>query len=172
MGESGLKTEGPRLSEVMDGRQYDKEIERQDGKVFRLTLYPLGEDKEIGGRIVAYIRDVTSEKRILSRMQQNERLVSVGKLAAGLAHEMNNPLGVILCYTDLLNQALQDEQSIKDLEVITRHAKQAQKVLSDLLNFARAKPTTTGPLEVREVVARVGEVFQVQAESRNCRLKV
>ena len=168
----GLRLDRGPLSGILGGRQYDKEIQRPDGQVFRLTLYPLGEDKEIGGRIVAYIREITNEKRLLAQMRQSERLVSVGKLAAGLAHEMNNPLGVILCYTDLLNQALENSQDLKDLEVINRHARQAQKVLNDLLNFARAKPTAAGPLEVREIVARTGEVFQVQAESRRCRLTV
>ena len=169
---SGLGVDRAPLAGILGGAQYYKEIERQDGRVFRLTLYPLGDEKEISGRIVAYVREITNEKRMISRMQQNERLVSVGKLAAGLAHEMNNPLGVILCYSDLMKQALSDEQDLKDLEVITRHAKQAQKVLSDLLNFARAKPTATGPLEVGEVLGRVGEVFRVQAESRHCRLKM
>ena len=172
LGSSGLDVGQAPLSEILGGSQYYKEIERGDGRVFRLTLYPLGDDKEIGGRIVAYAREITNEKRILSQMQQNERLVSVGKLAAGLAHEMNNPLGVILCYSDLLEQALKKEQNLKDLEIITRHARQAQKVLSDLLNFARAKPTATGPLEVGEVMDRVGGVFRVQAESRHCGLEL
>ena len=172
MTSGGLGSAGALLSQVVQGATFTKEVGLDDGRVFRLTLYPLPEGGGTSGRIVAYVREITDEKRMMAQIQQNERLVSVGKLASGLAHEMNNPLGVILCYADLLDAGLSDDQSRADLAIIVRHAKQAQKVLSDLLNFARAKPKTSGPVEVGEVVKDIYEVFKVQAESRRCDLSM
>jgi two-component system NtrC family sensor kinase len=168
----GLDTDPNSLIKALGGKPFSRDIKLKDGYTYRLTLYPMPGDTAPQGRIVAYCREVTDEKRMLAQIQQSERLVSVGKLAAGLAHEMNNPLGVILCYADLLEQALKEDQQRQDLEVITRHARQAQSVLNDLLNFARAKPTTSGPLELRELISRVGQIFEVQAEARRVELSI
>ena len=169
---SGLFSEDKPLHQVLDGKPFNKEVSQANGREFRLTLYPLTASSGSSDRIVAYIREITDEKRIIAQMQQNERLVSVGKLAAGLAHEMNNPLGVILCYADLLDQSLRDDQQRQDLKVINRHAKQAHKVLGDLLNFARSKPPVSGHLEVREVVSQVGQIFTMQAGAKKVRLEI
>jgi nitrogen-specific signal transduction histidine kinase len=56
-------------------------------------------------RFVAYLREVTAQRRMEGQLRQSERLAAVGQLAAGLAHEINNPLGVIRCYAELLRAA-------------------------------------------------------------------
>jgi two-component system, NtrC family, sensor kinase len=58
-------------------------------------------------------------KKWSCKIQQAEKLVAMGQLAAGVAHEINNPLGVILCYVDLLKRELADSpQGLQDLAVI------------------------------------------------------
>ena len=52
--------------------------------------------------IVHHAKDITAEKRVEQRIQHAEKLASMGQLAGGIADEINNPLGVILCYADLL----------------------------------------------------------------------
>ena len=85
------------------------------------------------------IRDITQEKRIQTHLAQAEKLASVGQLAAGVAHEINNPLGVIRCYADLIQkQTKKDEQLQEDARVITKHAAICKSVVESLLNFARA----------------------------------
>jgi C4-dicarboxylate-specific signal transduction histidine kinase len=94
----------------------------------------------------------------------------VGKLTAGLAHEINNPLGVILCYAGLLKQTITDPQQATDLEIIERHTRQAQRVLQDLLNFARPKAAGSGTADACLVAASITEVFSVQAMKKGVRL--
>ncbi|CAO0820365.1 hypothetical protein DFAR_1540016 [Desulfarculales bacterium] len=90
-----------------------RELARR-GRALRLTLYPLTDPLGRQQRLMAYARDVTikraclpsGERQMLAEMQRSERLV-----AAGLAHEINSPLGIILCYAELLKTSLPQGQA-------------------------------------------------------------
>jgi len=114
-----------------------------NGQFFETHSYPAFDDHGDLKNIVCYAKDVTLQKQVEHRMQQAEKLVALGQLAAGIAHEINNPLGIILCYTDLLKDDLsQAPDRLKDLEVIGKHAKNCQHIVRDLLSFARNQQTT------------------------------
>ncbi|BBD09188.1 c-type heme family protein [Desulfovibrio ferrophilus] len=155
-----------------DGTPKSYETELLAGRSFALNIYPVPGSKDRGGRAVIYVRENSSEKRMLARLQQNEKLITVGKLAAGLAHEINNPLGIILCYAELLRSAASTDQSKADVEIIINHTKQAQRVLQDLLNFARPRKATKGPCDPLTVITTLCEVFSVQAEKRGASIKL
>lgn len=122
--------------------------------------------------MVVFLRETTMERHLQSQMLRTEKLASVGRFTAGLAHEINNPLGVIRCYTDLLRQAISDPQQLDDLHVIERHTHQAQRVLRDLLNFARPKAVGSGIADASQVVQSLSEVFSVQAAQKGVRMAV
>lgn len=165
---------------LASGVPHVEEVSVDEGRCFALSMYPIpsalpylddpAAHKSGYGRIVVYAREITQEKRMLSQMQQSEKMITVGKLAAGLAHEINNPLGVISCYAELLRQNLGEEQQLQDLDVILRHTRQAQRVLRDLLNFARPKPSAYGECDAGIVAARITEIFSVQATKRGVTL--
>ncbi|OGR99492.1 MAG: hypothetical protein A2016_09150 [Elusimicrobia bacterium GWF2_62_30] len=71
-------------------------------------------------------------------LMQSEKLASMGQLAAGVAHELNNPLGVVLLYAHLLSeQCQQDSRVAADAKMITEQADRCKKIVGGLLNFAR-----------------------------------
>jgi len=84
-----------------------------------------------------------------------EKLASMGQLAAGIAHEINNPLGVILLYAKLLlDDASADPQRRRDLGLIAEQAERCRKIVAGLLNFARRNKVVRQPVDVTRMVDR------------------
>lgn len=153
----------------MNANQAQREIVLPSGRSLVLRGYPLTGYPGVG-RTIVYARDNTVEKTMLARMQRSEKALAVGKLAAGLAHEINNPLGVILCYARLLWDNGKSEHS-EDLDIIIRHSLQAQKVLQDLMRFARPKPEAMGAIKLADAVAFIARVFQVRAAKQSIKIE-
>jgi len=83
-------------------------------------------------------RDITERKKLEQRMSHTEKLASVGTLAAGVAHEINNPLAVILGFTEmLLDQTPQESENYELLKTIERQGMNAKRIVENLLGFAR-----------------------------------
>jgi iron only hydrogenase large subunit-like protein/nitrogen-specific signal transduction histidine kinase len=80
-------------------------------------------------------------------LKQSEKLANMGQLSAGIAHELNNPLGVIAMYSNILKEeAAKDDPIIEDLDLIVEQADRCKKIVGGLLNFARknqVKPDET-----------------------------
>jgi signal transduction histidine kinase len=66
-----------------------------------------------------------------------EKLANLGQLAAGLAHELNNPLGVVLMYAHFLQDEASDKNILEDSQIVIEQAERCKKIVSDLLQFAR-----------------------------------
>jgi two-component system NtrC family sensor kinase len=95
-----------------------------------------------------------------ARLLKAERLAGLGALAAGVAHELNNPLGVILGYVKTLRRAEVSEEVSADLRIVEEEAHQCRRIVEDLVAFAREprlerRPTDVGAL-ASEVVTRLG----------------
>ena len=145
-----------------------EQVHGRDGNIYEVTFYPLFSDKGEVRNVVCYAKDITGKIEVERRIQQTEKLVSLGQLAAGVAHEINNPLGIILCYTDILLEDSLDlnTQACEDVKVIEKHARSCQKIVTDLLNFSRSQKTDkqNGSVNraIEEVVALAKQQFVKQ----------
>lgn len=162
------RTEGAESRNIVDqlGAETTREIETPNGRSFIVNTIELAKEENRAARIVVAIQEDTEKKRMLRQFVQAEKLGTVGKLAAGLAHELNNPLGVILCYAELLQKSVSNEQHQADIDVIIKHTSQAQSVLRDLLNFARPKVSTHQRTVVGDVTESVIGVFRIQVAKK------
>jgi PAS domain S-box-containing protein len=113
------------------------------------------------GEITHYqgvIEDITQKKQMQEQLILADRLSSVGELASGIAHELNNPLtGIIGIAELLLNQKIPDHCR-QDLELMHSEAQRAAQVVRNLLTFARKHSTDKKAVDINEVIKRVMEL--------------
>ncbi|MBN1918406.1 MAG: 4Fe-4S binding protein [Verrucomicrobia bacterium] len=89
-------------------------------------------------------------------LMHSERLASMGQLAAGIAHEVNNPLGIVLMYSHLLLEDVQlDDERRRDLKMIAEQADRCKRIVSGLLNFARQNKVVFERVDVPDLVNQV-----------------
>jgi signal transduction histidine kinase len=133
-----------------------KEVKVATGEIFLIYFYPIQSTIGVVDNLICYVKDITEQKKLEIKIQQTEKLVSLGQLAAGIAHEINNPLGVILCHIDLL----QDEGNLSDdakadLAIIEKHAGNCRSIIADLLNFAHQQQTVKALGSIKTIITDV-----------------
>ncbi|MEH0019553.1 MAG: ATP-binding protein [Desulfobacter sp.] len=96
------------------------------------------------------IKNINDKKQMEQQIAQADKLAALGEMSAGVAHEINNPLGIILGYTQLM---LKEKSGFEeDLKTIEKHVKNCREVVSDLLSFSRKGGKEMGLVDVHKVV--------------------
>ncbi len=123
------------------------------GGQLNMTVSPIAAGGDGGERaFVVIARDVTSERQFETRMSEAEKLAGIGQLAAGIAHQLNTPLGSILLSAQMLADASLSDDEQEDVQRIIRQTEQCRTIIKGLLNFARPQHTERGVLPLGEVV--------------------
>lgn len=105
---------------------------------------------------VVTLVDVTEKKKLEEKMYQADKLSSIGTLAAGVAHEINNPLAVILGFTDLLLEKVPPHSEFHDmLETIYKQGNNAKRIVENLLSFVRFKEHLEEEIDINKVIERI-----------------
>lgn len=104
-------------------------------------------------------------KNTHAHLVQTEKLASLGRMAAGVAHEINNPLTGIVTFAHLLKQRVPaDSTEAEDLDVIIEQSERCAKIIKNLLTFARATPSEKGKVSVNDVLNRT--IFMVKNQEK------
>jgi two-component system NtrC family sensor kinase len=119
-------------------------------------------------RVEKAMKDLTENQ---ARLIQAEKLASMGQMAAGIAHEINNPLGVVLMYSHLLKEELSDaSKGREDVERIIAEAERTRSIVRGILNFAREEKVARAPTDINSLVK--GAVQEILAASPKGKYRV
>jgi PAS domain S-box-containing protein len=118
------------------------------------------------------IDNITDRVRLEDQLIQNDKLTSIGLLAAGVAHEVNTPLAVISSYSQMLRKEISPEDSrFKLLEKITKQTFRASEIVNNLLNFSRTNATEFADVDLHQVIRDTIALMEHQLKSARIRVE-
>lgn len=160
-----LKTVKESAAPLKEVRQ--EEIKNGQGRIFTISISAL--DPE-GGYIIT-AKDVTEERLMQKRLMLSSKLASLGEMAAGVAHEINNPLQAILCNIELLEYDANDPGH-KRLKRVRDGVLRIKTIIKDLLIFAREQTTETENADLNIVIEKSLDILKHQLRMVNVGIRL
>lgn len=122
-------------------------------------------------RVVVVVRDVTEQRLLEASLSRSEKLASVGRLAAGIAHEINNPMTVISANAQILSEEIAAEHPyFGSIELIDRAAERASRIVRNLLDFSRVEQFDFQQIDVNHSLHEA--VLMVAAQVRQAKGRI
>jgi two-component system sensor histidine kinase HydH len=141
--------------------------EQKSGKTIPMALSatPIkNEDNECEGAVIV-LRDLSEIKQLEEKVRRSEKLAAIGKLAAGVAHEIRNPLSSIRGFAQFLKHALKDMPRDRQYaETMVSEVDRINKVVTDLLTFARPMEADLKPTNVTELIEHAVRLVEADAK--------
>lgn len=138
---------------------------RKNGTLYTedMTVTPLRDAAGTIAHFIAIKQDITERKNLESHLLRNQRLESVGRLASGVAHDLNNILAPVLLAPPLLREAISDPETRSLIDTIESSAKRGAEIIKQLLTFGRGLKGERIPIQlrtlVREMLKLIRETF-------------
>ncbi len=152
----------------------------EKARYFEVTATPIEDSKGEQNRALLFLRDVTEKRLQELQLMQAEKLSSIGVLAAGVAHEINNPLSSVAGYAEALlrrfneGHALAEDPRLEDfpqyLQVIVRESYRCKGIIDSLLSFSRKSDGSVSNVNINDILNEVLEL--VKYKSRNEKIEI
>jgi PAS domain S-box-containing protein len=153
------------------------------GKVryFDVTATPIEDSRSEQNRVLLFLRDVTEKRLQELQLMQAEKLSSIGVLAAGVAHEINNPLSSVAGYAEALLRRFNEERSLSEdsrlddfpkyLQVIVRESYRCKGIIDSLLSFSRKSDGSVSNININDVLNEVLELVRYKSRYEKIEIK-
>ena len=168
-------TEWNRIKRLIETKEYilneETEFTKPDGSVQHVIL-TAGIDYGAFGcerRFHFIIKNINEKKEMEKQIAQADKLAALGELSAGVAHEINNPLGIIMGHTQLIlkQEAANEFKYYEDLKTIEKHVKNCRTVVADLLAFSRKGSTEHGVMDISRIIRDVAGFVRNHSDFRD-----
>ena len=179
----------PELTDILETMLFDTRDTRRGtsreitlkNRILEVNIFPILNPKGEAEKLLFMASDVTRERMAERQMLQDNKMIAVGQLAAGVAHEIRNPLGIIRNYCYVLKTMNDEEAQEQAVQVIEKSAKPAGNIIDNLLNFSRISKKQVQEVYIKkhinsvislnrgmlkkkqiDITVRCGEDFQVK----------
>jgi PAS domain S-box-containing protein len=162
----------PKIQEILtkDSWQGDLVVLRKDKteSPVSVALQVIRDDEGKPLSILEIIQELTSQKAMEKQLIQSEKLIVIGTLAAGVAHELNQPLMVIRGYTQILLSNHQNDPELKDsLKRIEGQTTRMMKIIQHLRDFSRGSTGMKEPLSLNQIIENAFTLLNQQLKAHN-----
>lgn len=149
-------------------KDYQKEFEYEN-RIYEKSTFPLKDKERKSHRVLIMIKDITNLRISEQQLLHSNKMAAVGQLAAGVAHEIRNPMGLIRNYCYLLkdNIDMKDRLNVKAVHVIESSVKKASDVIENLLNFSRITGDHVEYVHIKDVIESVMKLEYKEMQNQN-----
>ena len=165
------------VSETMQGEQARNWTVRWIGadhlpREWEIDAYPIPGSQASSARVVVVWQDRTDERRLENSLMQAGKLAAIGQLAAGVAHEINNPLTVVNANAQMLKMVMvKDDENFEAVDLISQAGERATRVVRGLLDFARQEHYSFAPGDINISVDAALDLVRYQLQSSGIEVK-
>ncbi len=150
-------------------------VDERKERIYETSAYLLSEADEVGdAQYVVLYRDITERRKLERQLLQSEKMAALGLLSGEIAHEINNPVGIILSFSQLALRSpkIKEEPQIQSfITEIEASARRCKSIIQNLLSFARpSRPGERSPLDLADVTGRTLQI--AAAQLRGSRVQV
>lgn len=138
-----------------------------------ISYYPFLDDSGEPAAVVLHSRDITDTLLLEEKLIQSQKMESIGTLASGVAHEINNPINGIMNYAQLIiDRAGKGKPAVEQAEEIILEARRVAKIVRDLLTFARHEKQTHSPAHLADIAGSVLSLIRTVMRHDQIDLKI
>ena len=146
------------LLEAPVSKSQTEEITNEDGRILSIYISPISLESAAGSGLVLRAKDITEERLTQKGILLSSKLASLGEMAAGIAHEINNPLQTILGNLEMLEVNL-DTEELERLDRVKNGVLRIRSTVKDLLMFAREQTTETESVDINDVIEKAIDIM-------------
>jgi two-component system NtrC family sensor kinase len=141
-------------------------------KEWEIGTYPILDEAGQVVQVILFEEDVTERRRLEANLAQSEKLAAVGQLAAGVAHEINNPLTAVIANAQLMQRSIPPDSELQEsVELILIAGSRAAQVVRNLLDFARKEQYRFDRTDLNETIRKTVDLVQHEVMSRSIEMR-
>lgn len=141
-------------------------------KILKINTFPVEYKKNNTEYIVVLIKDITNDKIVEAKLLRENKMISIGQLASGVAHEIRNPLGIIRNNCYLLKDNVTMEEVNDCVKSIESNVDRASNIITNLLNFARISDDNLEHINIRNFVENIVKLQYKMLQLKNVEIKI
>lgn len=155
----------PALEVMSRHKPSQQQVQLHDGRIFEFFYYPIFNAENNLYGIIQYARDVTRKMEMEANWRNLSKQVALGEMAARMAHELNNPLTVVLGNIQVVLMEMSEQHpDFKSLKDALNHSLRCQKIVRNLLNLTRHEKSTEVPLDLHHLIEECLESTKFQVD--------